>query len=423
MAFKKHSRQYDLVVFGATGYTGQLTAEHIATSLPTDLKWAVAGRSESKLQTLVADCQKLNPDRVPPGIEIANLDDESQLEALVKKSFIVITTVGPYCLYGEPIFRLCAETGTHYLDCTGEAPWVARMIKKYEDTAKKSGAILLPQAGIESAPPDIVTWAMAQHLRKALDAPTKDAIVTIHKLNSKPSGGTLATVLVHFEHFPLKEVIAATKPFAMSPIPHTSGAKPPTSLLQSILGVTSLPNLGVVTTSLAGKTDLAVVTRTWGLLHEIPSRKKEFYGPRFTWTEYFKARNWFHGMTVHFALAIGSLLLVFVPPFRGLVRRFVYQPGEGVSREDMEKEEVEYRGTASPDVESNPTKKQAFCRAWFHGGLYKLTGVFLAEGALTILEDDLDLGGGSFTPACLGQGYIDRLNDAGFKVEVRTVEG
>lgn len=116
------------------------------------------------------------------GIEIANLDDESQLEALVKKSFIVITTVGPYCLYGEPIFRLCAETGTHYLDCTGEAPWVARMIKKYEDTAKKSGAIMLPQAGIESAPPDIVTWAMAQHLWKALDAPTKDAVVTIHKL-------------------------------------------------------------------------------------------------------------------------------------------------------------------------------------------------------------------------------------------------
>lgn len=219
------------------------------------------------------------------------------------------------------------------------------------------------------------------------------SLQTFHNLtvkSSKPSGGTLATVLVHFEHFPLKEVIAATKPFAMSPIPHTSGAKPPKSLLQSILGVTSLPNLGVVTTSLAGKTDLAVVTRTWGLLHEIPSRKKEFYGPRFTWTEYFKARNWFHGMIVHFALAIGSLLLVFVPPFRSLVRRFVYQPGEGVSREDMEKEEVEYRGTASPDVESNPTKKQAFCRAWFHGGLYKCKSqltkadVMNMDGMLTV---------------------------------------
>jgi short subunit dehydrogenase-like uncharacterized protein len=116
------------------------------------------------------------------GIEIANVNDEAQLESLVKKAFVVITTVGPYCLYGEPIFKICAETGTHYLDCTGEVPWVARMIKKYETVAKKSGAIMLPQQGVESAPSDLLTWSMAQHLRKELDAPTKDAIVTIHKL-------------------------------------------------------------------------------------------------------------------------------------------------------------------------------------------------------------------------------------------------
>jgi hypothetical protein len=189
--------------------------------------------------------------------------------------------------------------------------------------------------------------------------------------SSKPSGGTLATVLVHFEHFPLKEVIETTKPFALSPIPQVSGTKPQKSLLQGLLGVRSLPNLGVVTTSIAAKTDQAVVDRTWGLLHEIPSRKKEFYGPRFTWSQHFKARNWLHGIAVHFALAIGGFLLVFVPPFRSLVKRFVYQPGEGVSKEDMEKEEVEYRGTASPDIDSNPAKKQAFGRAWFHGSLYK----------------------------------------------------
>lgn len=161
------------------------------------------------------------------------------------------------------------------------------------------------------------------------------------------------------------------KPYATSPIPNTSGARPQKSFLQGLLGVTSLPNLGVVTTSIAGKTDQAVVTRTWGLLQVIPSRQKEAYGPRFTWAEFFKARNWLHGMAVHFALAIGSLLLVFVPPFRTLVKKFVFQPGEGVSREDMEKEEVEYRGTASPDISSNPDKKQAFCRAWFNGGLYR----------------------------------------------------
>ncbi|KAG5991711.1 hypothetical protein E4U54_003838 [Claviceps lovelessii] len=423
MAIRKHGRQYDLVLFGATGYTGQLTADHIATHLPTDLKWAVAGRSESKLQNVVTECQKLNPDRLPPSIELADINDESQLKALVEKTCVIITTVGPYCLYGELTFRLCAEAGTHYLDCTGEVPWVARMIKKYQDVAKKTGAIMLPQNGIESAPADLMTWSMAQHLRKVLGAATKDVIVTIHKITSGPSGGTLATVLVHFEHFPLKEVMEATKPYAMSPIPPTSESRTQRSLLQGLLGVTSLPNLGTVTTSIAAKTDQAVVTRTWGLLHEIPSRKDEFYGPRFTWAEYFRARNWLHGIAVHFALAIAGLLLVFVPPFRSLVKKFVYQPGEGTSRENMAGEELEYRGTATPDIDINPTKKQAFSRAWFHGSAYALTGVFLAQGALTILEDDLKLDGGSYTPACLGQSYLDRLNEAGFKVDVKTVEG
>ncbi|KAG6006124.1 hypothetical protein E4U21_007360 [Claviceps maximensis] len=422
MAIRKHGRQYDLVLFGATGYTGQLTAEHIATHLPTDLKWAVAGRSEPKLQNIVAGCQKLNPDRLPPSIEVANINDEAQLKPLVEKACVFITTVGPYCLYGEPIFKLCAEAGTHYLDCTGEVPWVARMIKKYEDTAKKTGAIMVPQNGIESAPADLITWSMAQHLRKDLEAATKDVVVTIHKITSKPSGGTLATVLVHFEHFPLKEVMEATKPYALSPIPSTSEPRTQGSFLQGLLGVMSLPNLGIVTTSIAAKTDQAIVTRTWGLLHETSSRKGEFYGPKFTWAEYYKARNWLHGIAVHFALAISALLLVFVPPFRTLVKKFVYQPGEGVSREDMAREEVEYRGTATPDIDINTTGKQAFCRAWFHGSLYALTGVFLAQGALTILEEDLELDGGLYTPACLGQGYLHRLNGAGFKVDVKTIE-
>ena len=171
----------------------------------------------------------------------------------------------------------------------------------------------------------------------------------------------------------MKDVIASTKPFATSPIPNTSGEKPHQSIVQRILGVTRLPNLGLVTTSIAGKTDLAVVTRTWGLLHEIPSRKDQFYGPRFTWMEYFRVRNYLHGIAVHLGLLIGSLCLIFVPPLRSLARRFVYQPGEGVSREDMVKEEIEYRGTASPDIDSNPSRKQAFCRAWFHGSPYMRT--------------------------------------------------
>jgi hypothetical protein len=100
----------------------------------------------------------------------------------VKKTAVLLTTVGPYALYGEKVFKACAESGTHYFDVTGEFPWVLKMIRKYEKTAQASGALMFPQIGIESAPADMCTWALAKVLREQLGAKTKDTVVTIHKL-------------------------------------------------------------------------------------------------------------------------------------------------------------------------------------------------------------------------------------------------
>lgn len=112
-------------------------------------------------------------------LEVANADDEGQLSALAKKTCVLISTVGPFALYGEPVLRVCAQAGTHYLDCTGEAAWVARMIKKYSKTARETGAIMVPQNGIESAPADLCTWSLARFLAAEMGAKTKDvAIVT-----------------------------------------------------------------------------------------------------------------------------------------------------------------------------------------------------------------------------------------------------
>lgn len=85
-------------------------------------------------------------------------------------------------MYGERVFKACAENGAHYLDVTGEFPWTVRMIRKYESTAKASGAIMIPQIGVESAPPDLTTWLLAKCLREQLGAKTKEAVVSIHKL-------------------------------------------------------------------------------------------------------------------------------------------------------------------------------------------------------------------------------------------------
>lgn len=293
----------------------------------------------------------------------------AELQALAEKAFVVITTVGPYCMYGGKVFKACADSGTHYLDCTGETPWVARMIRRYEETARSTGAIMLPQTGVESAPPDLCTWALARFLRAKLDAPTSDVVISLHNLSSAPSGGTLATVLSIFDYFSLDELRASSKPYASSPIPHPEKARPTPTLLQRWLGVCNVPNLGVLTTSIAGRTDVPVVERSWGLLSQIPSRKDQFYGPRFNWVEYYKPRNWLHGILVHLGLVFGTAMLALFPPVRTLVKRFVYQPGEGRTKEEMAKEEIEYRGVATPDT---PTAagKQAYCRAWFHGSMY-----------------------------------------------------
>ncbi|KAK3065631.1 hypothetical protein LTR53_018201, partial [Teratosphaeriaceae sp. CCFEE 6253] len=113
----QQDRQYECVVFGATGYTGKYTCEHIATHLPTDFKWAVAGRSQGKLEQLAEELKTLNPDRSQPGIETARLNREDLL-GLARKTKVLITTVGPYHKYGTAVVEACAETGTHYLDCT-----------------------------------------------------------------------------------------------------------------------------------------------------------------------------------------------------------------------------------------------------------------------------------------------------------------
>jgi short subunit dehydrogenase-like uncharacterized protein len=112
-------------------------------------------------------------------IEICELND-ANLSALAKKTKLLISTVGPYALYGEHAFKACAENGTHYLDVTGEVAFTLDMIKKYEQTAKTNGSIMIPQIGIESAPSDLVTWSLVTMIREKFSAPTGEVILSVY---------------------------------------------------------------------------------------------------------------------------------------------------------------------------------------------------------------------------------------------------
>lgn len=340
------------------GYTGKYTAEYIAEHLPLDLKWAIAGRSQSKLEEVIEHLKQINPDRpFQPAIEICDLNNPS-LSALAKKAFILIACVGPYCKLGEFALKACAENGTHYFDVTGEAPWHLRMIKKYSSAARSSGALIFPQFGVESAPPDLLTYALASHLRTKHSSNTGDVTVSIHNLKSGPSGGTLATVFSIMDYIPLPEMAAAYKPYALSPIPNRH-LVPSKSVFTKLTGLTTVPELGLLTTSVASSTDSALVQRSWGLLEGMGNG----YGPKFSFREYMKPRNWLTGLGIHLGL-LGLQIIMVVPFLRKLAARWVRQPGTGPDDEKARGDEIEYRALAIGDDER---KTQVLGKAWFRG--------------------------------------------------------
>jgi short subunit dehydrogenase-like uncharacterized protein len=131
---------YDVVLLGATGYTGQLVAKQLRERFPT-LSWAVAGRNLEKLNKLVLDLGTTGRSSYP-AVELVSLDDEDAVRALVKRTKVVINTAGPFSEHGEVVLKACATGGKHYVDCAGEMPWLKEMIEKYDTTAKENGAIV-----------------------------------------------------------------------------------------------------------------------------------------------------------------------------------------------------------------------------------------------------------------------------------------
>ena len=206
------------------------------------------------------------------------------------------------------------------------------------------------------------------------------------------------------------------KPWALSPIPGPSSDKA-VGFFSKIFGVRIVPNLGTLSSSLAAKSNEAIVQRSWGLFDS-----GEFYGSKFTFREYQRAGNKLSGFASNLVFAFG-LFLVTLSPFRWLIRKLVPAPGQGSSKESHSKESLEYRAIAIAD-ESGPEPHKAFSQFRWDGGLYYLTGVLLAEAAIVILREDSlvkKLGGGVLTPAGLGQPFIDRLKDAGIIIETELI--
>jgi short subunit dehydrogenase-like uncharacterized protein len=188
------SSQRDLIVFGATSFVGKILARHLFEQFGAhgDLKWAAAGRSLARLEELRAS---LGPQAARLPLFVADAGDEAALRQMCLGTRAVVSTVGPYALYGEPLVKVCAETGTDYCDLTGEAQWIRRMLNRHEETASKSGARIVHCCGFDSMPSDLGVLFLQRESVRRFGQPCQRVKMRVKALRGGVSGGTVASIM------------------------------------------------------------------------------------------------------------------------------------------------------------------------------------------------------------------------------------
>ncbi len=190
--------QFDIVLFGATSFVGKILCKYLleisqsADAQANQVSWAIAGRSMKKLDELKA---ALGPAAADLPILVADATQPASLARLCEKTKLVISTVGPYALFGEPMVKACVASGTDYCDLTGEPQFIASMLKRYEDVAKISGARIVHSCGFDSVPSDLGVWYLQQKALEAYSAPCSSVNMRVHTMKGSASGGTVASML------------------------------------------------------------------------------------------------------------------------------------------------------------------------------------------------------------------------------------
>jgi short subunit dehydrogenase-like uncharacterized protein len=186
-------RDLDVIVYGATGFTGRLVAAHLADAAPPDVRWAVAGRSAERLRQVVAD---LGAD---VEVLVADSDDAGALRAMAERTRVVATTVGPYARHGDGLVAACADAGTDVCDLTGEAQWIRRMVDLHQATAERTGARIVHCCGFDSIPSDLGVLVAQDAHRERHGAPAPRAQLRLVSARGGVSGGTVASLALALE--------------------------------------------------------------------------------------------------------------------------------------------------------------------------------------------------------------------------------
>ncbi len=388
-----NEKQFDVVVYGATGFTGQLVAEYLALNYPNseDLSWAMAGRNLEKLKQVSAQIQA--PQHV--SLLVADASQPETLRAMVEKTKVVLTTVGPYQIYGNELVALCAELGTDYVDLCGEPAWMHEMIGKHQATAKQSGARIVFSCGFDSIPSDLGVYFLQQKAKAKFGHPLTRVKGRVKAMKGTFSGGTAASLkatmkAAHSNPEVMKVLLnpfSLTEGFTGPEQPH--GNKP---LFEPEFDSWSAPFIMA-----------AINTRN---VHRSNKLLGLEYGESFVYDEMLFTGPGEKGEATANAIASDKSMASDKGP----------KPGEGPSKEEREAGFFELLFFGSDEHGHSLSVSVTGDRDPGYG----CTSKMIAESAISLVKDNLDTSGGIWTTApALGTSLIQRLEaNAGMKFTV-----
>jgi short subunit dehydrogenase-like uncharacterized protein len=387
-------RRYDVVLFGATGFTGALTARYLAKNAPSGLKWALAGRNQAKLESLRTELSAVRADLAEKlDLLHADVEDRESLRAVAESTRIVVTTVGPYIRYGEPLVAACAEAGTDYLDLTGESEFVDRMYVAHHAKAVETGARLIHCCGFDSIPYDLGVQFTVEQLPQRVPIKVDGMI----RAGAKPSGGTWETAITAVSRG--KQNLDAHRARRRAEArPTDRSVKVSAGRIHRSQGLWAVPLPTV---------DPQIVRRSAQLL--------DSYGPDFSYSHYAAVKRlpMVAGGIVGFGILVAAAQ---VPPARkALLKRI--KAGDGPSPERRAKSWFKARF-----VGAGGGKRVVTEVAGGDPG-YDETAKMLGESALCLALDDLPKTSGQVTTAsAMGPALRDRLVAAGISFRVISTE-
>jgi short subunit dehydrogenase-like uncharacterized protein len=218
------TRELDLVVVGATGFTGSLVAEYLCKRYGTDadLRWAIAGRNGDKLEAVK---ERIGGAAESLPVVIADSLDDDAMRQLAARTRVVLTTVGPYALFGSALVAACAAAGTHYCDLTGEVQWVRRMIDQHHEQAKATGARIVHCCGFDSIPMDIGAWNLQQEAMDRHGSYCSSITLLVRAMKGAASGGTMASMMNIMREARADRDVARllARPYSLNPDPSERG--------------------------------------------------------------------------------------------------------------------------------------------------------------------------------------------------------